>query len=174
MTLGEKLCPLIPQLRRYCRALTGKKEHGDALVKLTLQAIVNNRNLLDRKIPLSIALYKALHRIFWNTGHVFQNYCNSNEFASDSLLQRLTRVSPFVRELILLKLLAAKSPSDIALVIDTDPSVVEELLSKGFEKVEDWNLASEPGEARSEYCSPSVPGRSSPKAEQRMPVLREL
>ena len=47
MSLVQSFAPHLPFLRRYARALTGSQESGDAYIRASLQALVENPEVVD-------------------------------------------------------------------------------------------------------------------------------
>jgi DNA-directed RNA polymerase specialized sigma24 family protein len=67
MSLGQKLAPHLPFLRRYARALTGSQSHGDTYVRATLEAIVAAPDSFPERMSMSrVGLYRTFQAI-WNS-----------------------------------------------------------------------------------------------------------
>lgn len=64
MSLAHAIAPHLPYLRRYARALTGNQTVGDGFVRICLEAIVEDPDIIDRELPPRVALYMAFHRIW--------------------------------------------------------------------------------------------------------------
>ena len=69
MSLGQKLHPHLPFLRRYARALTGSQTHGDAYVRATLEAIVAAPEEFPSDVDPRLGLYRTFHAI-WSSSHL--------------------------------------------------------------------------------------------------------
>ncbi|OYX81765.1 MAG: response regulator, partial [Azorhizobium sp. 35-67-5] len=60
----QQLIKQLPFLRRYARALLGSQKAGDAIVRDTLQAVIDRKVTIDPAISPRVALYRAFHEIF--------------------------------------------------------------------------------------------------------------
>jgi DNA-directed RNA polymerase specialized sigma24 family protein len=63
MTTSRPVVQHVPYLRRYARVLTGNQASGDSYVVATLEALVNEPNLLALAEHPRIALYQVFSRI---------------------------------------------------------------------------------------------------------------
>jgi len=59
MADSAMIAPHLPFLRRFARALAGTQAAGDAHVAATLEAIIEDPNILDDKLDPKLALYRA-------------------------------------------------------------------------------------------------------------------
>lgn len=64
----QQLIKQLPFLRRYARALLGSQKAGDAIVRDTLQAVIDRSVTIDFEISPRVALYRAFHQIFGRDG----------------------------------------------------------------------------------------------------------
>lgn len=67
MSVAQAVAPHLPLLRRYGRALAGSQRSGDAYVKVTLQALLEDQSALDPNLPPRVALYRLFHAIWGST-----------------------------------------------------------------------------------------------------------
>ena len=58
----------LPFLRRYARALTGSQQSGDNYAAATLEAMLEDPDLVDRSISTKVALFGAFHAIWTSSG----------------------------------------------------------------------------------------------------------
>ncbi len=63
MSIACRLALQMPNLRRYAHAVSGSPSRGDALVALTLEAIMADHGLLPAGQPMRLALFKAFQRV---------------------------------------------------------------------------------------------------------------
>ena len=137
MSLGQKLAPHLPFLRRYGRALTGSQKHGDHYVRATLEAIVAAPDQFPRDIDPRLGLYRMFQGI-WNS----TNYDEKREEASDAdgaeaiARARLSRMTPVSRQALLLTAMEGFSPEDAAYLIDVEVDEVESLVSEALAEIE--------------------------------------
>src|SRR5271166_784934 len=59
MTISHDIAPLLPDLRRFSRALSGSQESGDAFVMATLQRLLESHARFPRDIPPRIAPFST-------------------------------------------------------------------------------------------------------------------
>ena len=64
MSLAQQVAPHIPLLRRFSRALTGSQQSGDAYVMALLEALIADPDALRTDIPLRVALYHLLCKLW--------------------------------------------------------------------------------------------------------------
>lgn len=64
--LADELKSHLPSLRRFARALTGSQESGDAYVRATLEAIVQDPGVLKGSLPSDGALFRTFLTV-WNS-----------------------------------------------------------------------------------------------------------
>ena len=68
MSLVQSFAPHLPFLRRYARALTGSQDSGDAYIRASLQALVENPEVVDNVEDSRLSLYRFFHVIWGTTG----------------------------------------------------------------------------------------------------------
>ena len=68
MDLVKDFAPHLPLLRRYARALTGSQESGDAYIRASLAALVEDPEQIERGGDARTALYRFFHVIWGTTG----------------------------------------------------------------------------------------------------------
>jgi CheY-like chemotaxis protein len=66
MSFKQQLASELPYLRRYARALTGSQTLGDAAVRETLEAILEELDEWNQDIPVKVELFRTFHKI-WNS-----------------------------------------------------------------------------------------------------------
>src|SRR5437588_444838 len=66
VSLSQAVAQHLPYLRRYARALTGNQTSGDAYVKTTLEALIEDPSVLDQGASTRVALYRLFTKI-WNS-----------------------------------------------------------------------------------------------------------
>lgn len=136
MSLAHELGPHLPYLRRYARALTGSQERGDAFVRATLLAIVDNPACFPAKIEARTGLYKLFHTI-WSTVNI--------EVDSDGVAggdpagaaeDRLRQLTPQNRQALLLTAMEGFANSETAQIIGVDENAVDELLEAALAEID--------------------------------------
>lgn len=106
MPRSADIAAQLPFLRRYARALTGNQTSGDRLVETALIAIVDNPARLDAAPSLRLAVFAELQRAVAGLP--------SNDDAMEQ--NRIARVPPLQRQLLLLTALESFSTADAATI----------------------------------------------------------
>lgn len=136
MPLGEEIRPYIPLLRRYARALTGGQSRGDALVRMTLEAIIAAPHEFVSPLSTRIALYRNFHKI-WESSYLlaFDDTEEDDPFAQ-SASRRLSQITPLGRQILLLNALEGFTISETAIIVDSDEAVVEDMLRETISDID--------------------------------------
>ncbi|HUD50452.1 response regulator [Parvibaculum sp.] len=135
MSLAHELGPHLPYLRRYARALTGSQERGDAFVRATLLAIVDNPACFPAKIEARTGLYKLFHTI-WSTVNI---EVDSDGVAGDparAAEDRLRQLTPQNRQALLLTAMEGFANAETAQIIGVDENAVDELLVAALAEID--------------------------------------
>jgi CheY-like chemotaxis protein len=141
MSLGQELAPHLPFLRRYARALTGSQAHGDAFVRATLETIVAKPDEFPRDVDPRLGLYKTFHAI-WSTANIEEGEEPSSATGVEGIAQaRLSRITPFSRQALLLTSLEGFSSDDAGYLIGASASDVDSLVAEALEEIERQTLA---------------------------------
>lgn len=136
MSLGDKLAPHLPFLRRYARALTGSQQHGDNFVRTTLETIIAGPDEFPSDVDPRLGLYRTFHAI-WSTAHIEDDAQHMGGNDSESIAQaRLSRVTPLSRQALLLTSLEGFSVKDTAYLIDSSPEDVDSLVAEAMAEIE--------------------------------------
>jgi DNA-directed RNA polymerase specialized sigma24 family protein len=117
-----------PYLRRYARALTGSQGEGDALVRLSMERMLDGAIKLDEAVPLRTALYKALHQA-WDAAA-----SRTRDSAADVRLQTM---SPERRAALLLVGVEGFSPVEAAHVLSLSQEEFDRRLSGAEADIDD-------------------------------------
>lgn len=136
MSLGEEIRGHLPFLRRYARALTGSQQHGDNFVHTTLEAIVAAPDEFDQGHGTRIDLYRNFHRI-WESAFIADG---EGDDERDPVIraanQRLARITPLGRQILLLNALEGFSVEETAAITGTHNGLVEMLLAEAVEEMD--------------------------------------
>jgi CheY-like chemotaxis protein len=101
-SLAKQLAALIPYLRRFARALTGSQTSGDAYVAAVLETIVADPGVLDRRLELRVALYKAFCNL-WQSLDVNMMADTPSSAVEQQANRRLSVIAPRHRQAFLLR-----------------------------------------------------------------------
>ena len=114
MSLVQSFAPHLPFLRRYARALTGSQDSGDAYIRASLQALVENPEVVDNVEDSRLSLYRFFHVIWGTTGAQLEGKDSNKGDPADKRLQSL---APIQRQAFLLTALEGFSASDAAYIL---------------------------------------------------------
>ncbi len=127
MSTSQAVAQHLPFLRRYARALTGSQHSGDAYVAAALEALIEDRSVLEGSEP-RVALYRLFTKI-WNS--VVVN--DASETAADAKMpveQRLGHLTAQPRQAFLLVALEGFSEEDAATILDIDVPTLRGLVEE--------------------------------------------
>ncbi len=137
MSLGQKLAPHLPFLRRYARALTGSQSHGDNYVRATLEAIVAAQDDFPSDVDPRVGLYKTFQAIWISTN--FDEDAAAPPFGAEreAIAQaRLQTITPLSRQALLLTAMEGFTVPDTAYLIDSTPDEVEALVADAIAEID--------------------------------------
>jgi len=132
MSLVAKLAPHLAFVRRYARALTGDQVSGDHYVRAALEAVAAGEVELEANASPRVGLYKAFHAIWGTTGAQLEAVTGDSADPS----RRLMRIAPRSRQAFLLTALEGFTPSESAVILDTDISEIDRLISQAQAEID--------------------------------------
>lgn len=136
MSLAHELGPHLPYLRRYARALTGSQERGDAFVRATLLAVVDNPACFPAKIEARTGLYKLFHTI-WSTVNIEVDAGGAlSADPARAAEDRLRRLTPQNRQALLLTAMEGFANSETAQIIGVDEQTIDDLLEAALAEID--------------------------------------
>lgn len=120
----------LPLLRRYARTLTASQGIGDAYVRATLEALIEEPHLLIDDVSQRVALYRLFHCVWQAAGDVeppvwLPQRSSSEVGAAD---ERLTSLTPQSRQVLLLSAMEEFSRAEIASILNIPRERVDGLL----------------------------------------------
>lgn len=143
MPLAATIKPHLPYLRRYARALTGSQTGGDAYVRATLEAIIADPESLSDGAGTNGSPRVQLHRIFhriWESSNVEISDAETGaSSASDGIRtgqDKLRKIAPIGRQILLLTALEGFSAEDVAKITDVEESAVNGLLEDAIADID--------------------------------------
>ena len=127
MLKSQMVSQYLPFLRRYARALTGSQSSGDAYVSATLEALIEDPNLIENGGGARVALYRLFTKI-WNSVGIN----NKAPVAGDDMPAdlRLASLTPRPRQAFLLVALEGFSEEEAAGVLDVDVPTLRTLVEE--------------------------------------------
>lgn len=141
MSLSDKVGPLLPLLRRYGRALNGTQASGDAYVRATLQAIVEDPSLVTSATDLRVRLYAVFQKI-WSSGGIDVPSEPEPLTSFETIAgARLSQVTPVQRVALLLKTLEGFDVGETATIMDVSAAEVETLVAAATKELTEQTRA---------------------------------
>lgn len=132
-TLTEEIGANLPYLRRYARALTGRRTTGDNYAAATLEAILGDRSLYHDDISSKVALFQVFHAIWSSSGMPVGDSSEDGLAArADKHLKSLTSNT---REALLLHTIEEFSVNEVAQVMRVNEDEAKSYIDKGVEEM---------------------------------------
>lgn len=136
MSFSQSIAAYLPNLRRYARALTGSQASGDAYVRATLEAIVENPEQLQRDREPRIALYRLFQTI-WASAHVdVPSPAGQISRKEGKAQDRLTKLPPASRQAFLLTAMEGFSTEECASILRMDAKDVSDLVEEAVREID--------------------------------------
>ncbi len=137
MSLGQKLYPLLPFLRRYARALTGSQLQGDAYVRATLEAIIAAPDEFPTDVDPRLGLYRVFHKIWASTRLEDGDTGDNSETGRQAIARaRLARLTPLPRQALLLTAMEGFSQQEAAFLMEIEAGETEALVAEAMREIE--------------------------------------
>ncbi|ATI41305.1 response regulator [Pacificitalea manganoxidans] len=116
----------LPFLRRYARALTGSQGTGDNYAIATLEAILEDSSVFEEGLAPKAALFRTFHKIWSSSGAPVAEEESGLRARAQTHMSKLTANS---REALLLHTVEDFSYTDLAAIMEVEPSEAEGLVS---------------------------------------------
>ena len=127
MSKADAVVQHLPYLRRYARALTGNQVSGDAYVAATLEALIDEPDLLEAPDLHRVTLFRLFSTI-WNSISVNDApEPLANEMAAE---RNLSQITPKPRQAFLLVSVEGFSEDNAARILDVDAPTLRQLLDE--------------------------------------------
>jgi len=136
MSLGQKLAPHLPFLRRYARALTGSQSHGDNYVRATLEAIVAAPDDFPKHVDARVGLYRTFQAIWASANYEEEESVPADAEREAIARARLQGITPLSRQALLLTAMEGFTVADTAYLIETSPEEVESLVAEAIAEID--------------------------------------
>jgi DNA-directed RNA polymerase specialized sigma24 family protein len=117
----------VPYLRRYARALSGSQTSGDAYVSATLEALIQDPEILDSDASTRVALYRLFSKI-WNSVALNGRPAADTAAPNQAVERHIAQIAPKPRQAFLLVALEGLSEDDAAKVLDVDVPTLRQLV----------------------------------------------
>jgi DNA-directed RNA polymerase specialized sigma24 family protein len=134
MSLSQSISAVLPNLRRYARALTGSQSEGDDLIAGVLEMLVADRSKLPADLPLKVALYRLFLEIYNREMPAGSEPAEAK--AEESIAdRRLSRLSPLPRQAYLLRALEGFNAEDAATALGVSDAEVSRLVAQANQEM---------------------------------------
>lgn len=136
MSIGQQVATHLPFLRRYARALTGSQSTGDAFVRATLEAALEDEELKASLDGGRIPLYRAFNKV-WSSAYM--QIDNGNDDIGEHELGaqgRLGAITPLNRQALLLTTLEDFSAAEAGQIMDMETSEIEALVAEAVGEID--------------------------------------
>jgi DNA-directed RNA polymerase specialized sigma24 family protein len=127
MNFAEQVVRLLPQLRRFARALTGSQKSGDAYVRATLEAMAEDDGFAPQDADPTIALFGAFCRL-WRSVDINRDAEPDKTPWQANADLRLAAMVPEERVVFLLRQLEGFGAEQTAAILGTDVPTVDALM----------------------------------------------
>lgn len=136
MSLGQQIADNLPFLRRYARALTGSQTTGDAFVRATLEAALEDSDLKASLDGGRIPLYRAFNKV-WSSAYLqIENEGDQADEHELGAQSRLGAITPLNRQALLLTTLEDFSAAEAAQIMELDISEIEALVTEAVGEID--------------------------------------
>ncbi|MGF1501949.1 MAG: response regulator [Paracoccaceae bacterium] len=125
--LAVLIAPHLPLLRRYARALCGTQSSGDTYVAATLEALIADRDAIDRSVSIRVGLYRLFQRM-WDSTQVEPDASEAAE--PDTATGRVARLTPASRRLLLLTTVEGFGTGEAAAILGIGTDEAAELADR--------------------------------------------
>ncbi len=122
----------LPYLRRYARALTGSQESGDQFAAATLEAVIEDPDVLSVHPDTKTSLFHAFHLVWSSAGAPLGEPDTRYSAAAQGHMAALT---PGSREALLLHTIEGFTQAEIGIILDDDLDGVATLLDRAVQEM---------------------------------------
>ncbi len=131
--LSEKIVENLKYLRRYARALLGSQQSGDMYVRMCLETLLQQRDLIADDDNLKLKLFKLFHEVYHRIGVGDTTDATRRVHAADlSVGSRLGAIPAPAREVLLLTALEGFAVKDVATILSLSVGEVARLLEDAW------------------------------------------
>jgi CheY-like chemotaxis protein/DNA-directed RNA polymerase specialized sigma24 family protein len=135
MSLSQSISAVLPNLRRFARALTGSQGEGDNLIANVLEVIVADRSRISADIPLKVSLYRLFLEIYNRDAPAGSPSSDGGADTESIADRRLGRLSPMPRQAYLLRALEGFSVEDAAIALGVSDAEITRLVGQANQEM---------------------------------------
>ena len=129
MNLAQSVSPHLPYLRRFARALSGSQVSGDAYVAAMLETLIADPAAISAASNKKIELYKAFCKL-WGSISLNSVADSTQPLWEETVQSRLSHMQGPSRQVFLLMTVEGFDKSEVAAIMETSGSEVEELFNE--------------------------------------------
>lgn len=123
--LMEEAAATLPYLRRYARALTGSQQRGDQWVRICVEVLLQQPDLLKAEATTKAGIFTVFHRLQQPFGGLDTPTADDGPGAPARLKTHLTDIPQRQRQVLLLTFLEGFSVEEAARIIGLDAAEAE-------------------------------------------------
>ena len=136
MGLSEAVAPELPYLRRYARALTGSQQRGDQWVRVCVEVLLQQPDLLTAEATTKSGIFAVFHRLQQSFGGLEPEAVEDNAGTPARLKTHLTDIPQRQRQVLLLTFLEGFSIEEAAKILDIDIAEAETDLKRARDELQ--------------------------------------
>lgn len=134
--LREGAAATLPYLRRYARALTGAQHHGDQWVRMCVEVLLQQPDLLSSETTTKAAIFTVFHRLQQPFNALDPDSPSEATDAPARLKTHLTEIPQRQRQMLLLTVLEGFSVVEAAHILGISEADAETDLSSARDELE--------------------------------------
>ncbi len=134
--LREEAAAALPYLRRYARALTGSQSHGDQWVRICVEVLLRQPDLLTSDARTKADVFSVFHKLRQPFGVLEPEHQAEAHDAPARLKTHLTDIPQRQRQVLLLTVLEGFSINEAAHILDVDVAEAEADLGRARDELE--------------------------------------
>ncbi|UWR10783.1 response regulator [Sulfitobacter mediterraneus] len=124
--LSDQIARELPYLRRYARALTGSQTSGDNYAIATLEAILEDRSIIQGDMTTKVGLFKCFHAIWSSSG---APVVEDGAGALGKAQAHLASLAPNTREALLLSTVEEFTIAQVATIMTVSDEEAQHLIA---------------------------------------------
>lgn len=136
MSVAAKVGAHLPYLRRYARALSGSQAAGDAFVRATLEAALDDAELLAQLSIGRVELYAAFNQIWAGANTDAAQPVIGGNFHEQAAQAQLARITPLGRQALLLTTVEEFTSEETGRILARDVAEIDALIADAIAEIE--------------------------------------
>jgi CheY-like chemotaxis protein len=133
--LRGEAAAVLPYLRRYARALTGSQEHGDQWVRMCVEVLLQQPDLVKTGATTKFDVFTVFHKLQQPFSALEANSAGESTGTTARLKTHLTDIPQHQRQVLLLTVLEGFSVGEAAAILDVSVGEAEADLTRAREEL---------------------------------------